>query len=456
MKLHACVSLSCDNSAQVNIIKLSDSGSHGHMHASGLNIPFAAFFIVGEIAGSGVLALPKAVDDTGWIGLVLLVACALLSAYTGSILGKSWVIIQERFPEYRQSCPDPYPVLGEKTFGKKGRYVVSFSINFTQFGVSVVFLLLASENVEDLVEKWSGTDLSFCIWLIILAGIICPLTWFGTPADFWPVAVGATVATAIACILLLVKVARDQGLYDPVLHSTVEFEPFFMAFGTIVFAFGGHPGFPTFQTSMKRPGDFKWAVLLGYLVVLAMYLPISTVAYVIYGKNVAANILLMKGGGVVNQMVEVLITLHLVLGFLIVINVFCQEMESYARVPRHFTWKRCVFRTLVVVLILFVAETIPKFGAILSLVGGSTVTILAYICPSLIYLKLKAVRHEDMIQIVNGHSGDVVPEASQGLPLWVKVMNIEIIVLGTVAGIASTYSAIKAIISSDFSKPCYV
>ena len=45
---------------------------------------------------------------------------------------------------------------------------------------------------------------------------------------------------------------------------------------------------------------------------------------------------------------------------------------------------------------------------------------------------------------------------SQGLPLWVKVMNIEIIVLGTVAGIASTYSAIKAIISSDFSKPCYV
>lgn len=76
-----------------------------------------------------------------------------------------------------------------------------------------------------------------------------------------------------------------------------------------------------------------------------------------------------------------------------------------------FTWKRCVFRTLVVVLIFFVAETIPKFGAILSLVGGSTVTILAYICPSLIYLKLKAVRHEDMIQIVNGHSGDVVPEA---------------------------------------------
>lgn len=58
----------------------------------------------------------------GWIGLVLIVACALLSSYTGSILGQAWLIVQERFPEYKKSCPDPYPVLGEKTFGKKGRY----------------------------------------------------------------------------------------------------------------------------------------------------------------------------------------------------------------------------------------------------------------------------------------------------------------------------------------------
>lgn len=373
------------------------------MHASGLNIPFAAFFIVGEIAGSGVLALPKAIDDTGWIGLVLIVACALLSSYTGSILGQAWLIVQERFPEYKKSCPDPYPVLGEKTFGKKGR----------------------------------------------------------------PVAVGATLATAVACVLLVIKVAMEDGAWDPVLHSTTEFEPFFMAFGTIVFAFGGHPAFPTFQTDMKKPGDFKWAVLLGYLVVMVMYLPISSVAYFIYGKNVQSNILLTKSrdvdnkevSDVINQVVEVLITIHLILGLLIVINPFCQELESYARVPRHFTWKRCVFRSVVVIVILFVAESIPKFGAILSLVGGSTVTLLAYICPSLFYLKLKSVRQEDMVEIVNGHSVDSISltqDKSQGLPLWVKVMNIEIILLGTVAGIASTYSAIKSIINSNFSKPCYL
>ncbi|XP_062577099.1 uncharacterized protein LOC134238969 [Saccostrea cucullata] len=441
--------------------QLSDSGSHGPipLHASGLSIPFAAFFIVGEIAGSGVLALPKAIDDSGWIGLVLIVACALLSSYTGSILGQAWLIVRERYPQYKEHCPNPYPVLGEKTFGKKGRYVVSFSINFTLFGVSTVFLLLAAGNIEDLIEDWTGTDLSFCVWLIILAAVICPFTWFGTPVDFWPVAVGATLATAVACILLIIKVALDEGTYDPILHSKTEFEPFFMAFGTIVFAFGGHPAFPTFQTDMKKPSDFKWAVTLGYIIVMLMYLPISTIAYFVYGKNVSSNILLMPNGGRLNQVVEVMITLHLLLGLLIVINPFCQELESYARVPKNFTWKRCVFRSVVVAFILFMAETIPTFGAILSLVGGSTVTLLAYICPSLFYLKLKSVRQEDMVEIINGNKADSISlpdEESRGLPLWVKVLNIEIILLGAVAGIASTYSAIKSIISSDFSKPCYV
>lgn len=41
-----------------------------------------------------------------------------------------------------------------------------------------------------------------------------------------------------------------------------------------------------------------------------------------------------------------------------------------------------------VFLVLFVAETIPRFGGVLALVGGSTVTLLAYVLPPLFYLKL--------------------------------------------------------------------
>ena len=39
-----------------------------------------------------------------------------------------------------------------------------------------------------------------------------------------------------------------------------------------------------------------------------------------------------------------------------------------------FNWKRCAFRTLVVSILLFIAESVPSFGSILDLVGGSTIT----------------------------------------------------------------------------------
>jgi hypothetical protein len=81
---------------------------------------------------------------------------------------------------------------------------------------------------------------------------------------------------------------------------------------------------------------------------MLMYLPITTVSYFIYGKNVKANILLMPNGGVINQIVEVMITVHLILGLLIVINPFCQELESYARVPKRKGLNSIMFRMFLV------------------------------------------------------------------------------------------------------------
>ena len=65
------------------------------------------------------------------------------------------------------------------------RYLVSLSINFTLFGVGVVFLILASQNIAALVTTYSHSNLSFCYVMIIVAVALIPVTWLGTPADFW-------------------------------------------------------------------------------------------------------------------------------------------------------------------------------------------------------------------------------------------------------------------------------
>ena len=49
-----------------------------------------------------------------------------------------------------------------------------------------------------------GLQLHLCQWMVIVALMLIPLTWAGTPKDFWPIAVGALITTVVACLLIIV------------------------------------------------------------------------------------------------------------------------------------------------------------------------------------------------------------------------------------------------------------
>lgn len=106
----------------------------------------AAVFVAGEMAGSGVLALPKAIVDsgkrnavsisqphvfesvtpfdislTGYVGLVLLLVFCINAGFSGSRLGDCWAMLEERYPRFRDSTRNPYPCIAECAVGKWGR-----------------------------------------------------------------------------------------------------------------------------------------------------------------------------------------------------------------------------------------------------------------------------------------------------------------------------------------------
>ena len=77
---------------------------------------------------------------------------------------------------------------------------------------------------------------------------------------------------------------------------------------------------------------------------------------------------------------------------------------------------------MIFLFVLGIAEAVPKFHVILSLMGGSTVTMMAFILPCIFYLKLN-------------------PRS----PLYIKVLHVEIILVALASGGTATYSAILAI-----------
>ncbi len=130
--------------------------------------------------------------------------------------------------------------------------------------------------------------------------------------------------------------------------------------------------------------------------------------YFSFGHLCSTNIVLSISPGPVRLVVEIFLLLHLVTAFPILTNPPAQFFEYTLNIPNGtndpcsksrmlkttqyliigFNWKRCVFRSSAVLVLLFIAESIPSFGSILDLVGASSVTCLTFVCPPYFYMKL--------------------------------------------------------------------
>ena len=129
-----------------------------------LGVITAAIFLAGEMAGSGVLALPAALIGTGWSGLLLIAFFSLNAAYIGSRLGLCWEVLAESgFDELNQPhVRDPYPLIAEKAGSIKGplvakalRHIASGILSF-----EFVFVLVQIVPQKHLSSKFCRSDFS--------------------------------------------------------------------------------------------------------------------------------------------------------------------------------------------------------------------------------------------------------------------------------------------------------
>ncbi|KAL3270122.1 hypothetical protein HHI36_009180 [Cryptolaemus montrouzieri] len=409
---------------------------------NGLTVLSTFIFIAGEMAGSGVLALPKALVHTGWIGIILLPVLCFNAGFSGVKLGQCWEIIEERFPEFRVQTRNPYATIAHAAFGSVGSTIVTIAIRITLFGAGTVNLLLAAQIFQEIFGDFLPTITS-CTYFLIMALLVSPAMWLGSPKHFSFVGIGAVSTTAIACVLFFKQMLQDSEVtLKNVTHSQHGFEDFFLGFGAILFAFGGASTFPTIQNDMKDKSKFGTSVTIAFFFILAVYFPVALGGYIIFGDGVADNISMSIGKSVYVSVGDILMGVHLVFAFLIIINPVCQDLEEAFNIPKSFNWKRCLTRSLIMLGIVCVGETIPKFSKILSLVGGSTVSLLTFIFPPLLYMKLCDQTSDDW--------GQRYISIHERVYLW------ELILIGIVGGSAATYSALIAIFGgSSLVKPCY-
>ena len=325
--------------------------------ARGLTIFTCSLFIIAEMAGSGILALPKAVSEAGWTGLFLLIFCCLLSLYCGILLGNCWMSVRTQNKRYEGHVRDPYPVIGFEAIGKPGKIIVEICVLVTLFGVCVVFLLLASQQISSLIDTAIGgftVKNEFRLWILICGLALLPFSWLATPKDIWPFAIAATVCTIFAAIFICVRtgmyIHNHRVLkYSEQSHTTAN--SLFNSFGTIAFSFGGASVFPTFQADMRKPSQFKYAASIAFIFVLIMYIPVATLPYLAFGPSVNDDVLrtlkgLGENGKIFVKLAEALITFHLLFTLVITLNPITQQIEEYMKLP-HSRYHYIIFSFLV-------------------------------------------------------------------------------------------------------------
>ncbi|KAM7299980.1 amino acid transporter AVT1A [Ixodes scapularis] len=415
--------------------------------AQGLSQLLAVIFVIGAVAGIGVLALPHAMNETGWSGTAIIVVCALASGYCGSRLGLCWIILEERWLEYRDANRNPYPCIAFRAYGKPMKIAMSLIQLVGLFGYGAVFLLLAGELISDVTRQLShdALDWSICYWLIIIAVVLAGLMWLGTPKDFGFAAFGALGATLLASFMV-VGVCCSRVLAGTAAgprRSELSVEGFFRGFGTIMFSYGGAAMFPTVQNDMKDRSRFSGAVVYATIALVLLYLLMSLMGFLTFGSDVKANILLSIGDGVTSIVVQCLFIVHLLCAFLIVINPMCQELEEHIGVPPEFTWKRVALRSFLMLAVLVVAESVPHFGKVLPLVGSLLVGLTTFILPCVFYYKLCSDTKREW------------PERK--IPLWEKSVLVEIVIVGVIGTVAGTVSSVKDLLApGSFALPCFI
>ncbi|KAJ2346963.1 hypothetical protein GGH92_003375, partial [Coemansia sp. RSA 2673] len=123
------------------------------------------FHIVCITAGTGILQLPYALKQGGWVGALYIILAGAISAYTGNILIKC--LYHKQGTRLRS-----YSEVVEAAFGRYGRAIARVLKDFNLLGVSGIFIVLAGININALLSGTVADSLGPQFWIAVSSVLV--------------------------------------------------------------------------------------------------------------------------------------------------------------------------------------------------------------------------------------------------------------------------------------------
>ncbi|KAJ0975308.1 hypothetical protein J5N97_017273 [Dioscorea zingiberensis] len=372
------------------------------------------------LSGVGLLSIPYALAEGGWLSLILLLVIAIICCYTGLLLKRC----MDADPSIRT-----YPDVGGLAFGYNGRLAVSIFMYVELFLVATGFLILEGDNLDKL---FPGIGLQVGVYriegkqffIILMALIIVPTTWLKNLGVLAYVSAGGVLASLIVvCSVLWAATFDGVGFKERGRPVNISGLP--TSLGLYAFCYCGHAVFPTICNSMKNKAQFPKVLVVCFVICTINYASMAVLGYLMYGNEVQSQVTLnLPLGHISTQIAIYTVLINPYTKYALLITPIASAIEE-----RLLAYNKrsnpIATRTLLVSSTVVIALTIPFFADLMSFIGSLLSVIVSMLLPCVCYLVIFKDKKKSKIELVS---------------------IVAILVFGVLIAILGTYTSLKQII----------
>lgn len=354
-----------------------------------------------------------------------------------------------------------YTDIGFYAYGRIGRWACNFAMISSQMGFCIAYMAFISQNLDILEE-----DLTREHWLLILflaLAVACQLR------DIRYISFTSVIGNVV--YLISIGIIFYDGFTSHCCAPTSDINMWrwgglSFVFGTLSFSLEGIALVLPVKADMARPHMFNTLLIMVMSTVTIAYLVFASIGYSFFGSSVHSVITKNLNAGFVTTALRISLSVSLFFTYIIQLfpisdlfdNTFWptpgavsstivvedgllgNEKRRLSDTPltdalaetRSQYLKRVALQTMMRIALVgftaFVAFIFKDFGLIISLVGALSNSLMAFILPSLFYMKI--LRPRDPVQA-----------------RWFLIKPVLVVVIGSAASVVGLITAINDIIN---------
>ncbi|GMY07895.1 lysine histidine transporter-like 5 [Fagus crenata] len=363
---------------------------------------YSAFHNVTAMVGAGVLGLPFALSQLGWIpGITVMIGSWLITFYS------LWQLVElhEAVPGKRF---DRYNELGKHAFGPKlGYWIVMPQQLCVQMASTIVYSVTGGKSLKKFFDLMipSMVDIRLTYFILIFS---CLQLFISQTPNFNSLKAVSLLAAVmsfsysiVASITSTIRGIDHHPATYRVRSHTMASQIFdiFNGLGTIAFAFAGHSVVLEIQATIpsspkktsKKP---MWrGCVVAYIIVAICYFAVSISGFWAFGNLVEDDVLIsLEKPNWLIAMANFMVFLHVIGSYQVFAMPIFDMLESCLVQKLHFTPGRAlriIGRSIYVAIAALIAMCIPFFGGLLGFFGGLVFASTSYFLPCIIWLVVK-------------------------------------------------------------------